>query len=201
MTKFKDDEFNVLKNEYISMSDNFLYPLLDIPKADDFDIKSYIFWNKFSVEDYYFIVTMSGDEESLKLFLPKLLQIVDKNTPVIEYYKMDERHILIIDMSYWASDIELFLLGKYSKFSKDAKNLIVKYHNIPGRINEIPYHIFAVLFPEKELAKLNNRSSLEYVADIYNLDTDLLYKVGELGRKYDKLGETLLTNIDNLLEE
>ena len=96
-------------------------------------------------------------------------------------------------------DIQQFLTGKYSKMSKEAKSLIEKYHIF--NINQIPIYIYGVLYPGLQIDKLEKMTPIEYVSHYYELEIDELKKGGEIGSMYDKMAETLLTDIASFCQK
>ena len=182
--------------------DAFLLPLTELPRNDVMEMKSYLFWNDYSIENYQLVVTFSNDNEpALRDYCKSVVfPILDKNGYLIESHDVDGRWVFILDMSEWAKDIEHFLEGKYSKFSKSAQMLIERYHRIEGTARSIPVHIYAVLYPNKPLALLDNLTAIEYISENYNFDLDDLKELGEVGSLYDKLPESLITDINELIK-
>lgn len=191
-------EIELLKTTYFSKADTFLYPLCGhskVENSDDLEIESFLFWKNFSVYDYKLIVSISGENSENyinQIFLPKIC----KTTKVSMYFTSAQKNIFIIDMSEWMLDIEMFIEGKYSKLSREAKNRIVKYHT--DEKGEIKLWISSILTPDKPRDLLNKMTPLKYVSLYYEFDEEEMLKIGEIGPKFDTFQETLLTEFEDL---
>ena len=124
-----------------------------------------------------------------------IFPVLDRNGYLTETYDFGHETIMILDISEWALDIEMFLKGKYSKMSKDAKELIVDFHTFYDNGAKIMIEISASLDPNGKFGVLGNMSAIEYVAENYGLPLAELKKTGELGGIYDKEKETLLLKV------
>ena len=182
---------DLLKQE--NWGDAFLLPLTGLKKDPSFEMRSHLFWDEYNINDYKLILTFTSDDvERLNTYCSsKIFPILDKKGYLLESYDIGNKSIFILDMSEWAKDIEMFIMGKYSKFSKDAKILIEKYHTY-NKV-KIPIHIYAALRPNEKMEFLDNKTPLEYVSMTYGLDLDLLKSVGETGTLFMKEKETLVT--------
>lgn len=180
----------ILKDKYWSKSEAFLLPLTGLTKTHKYNLKVYLFWNEFSIEDYHLILKFTWDnyDEFLKYCKRMVFPMLDRNGYLTESYDFDHETVLVLNISEWALDIEMFLKGKYSKMSRDAKKAITDFHTFD---NKILVEISAVLDPNNKYAVLGGVSAIEYVADNYGLPLDELKKVGEIGGIYDKKEETL----------
>jgi hypothetical protein len=85
----------------------------------------------------------------------------------------------------------MFLKGKYSKLSQQAKEKITDFHTFYDRGAKILIEIAAALDPLHRFPMLGGPTAMEYVADSYGLSLEEMRKVGELGSIYDKKEETL----------
>lgn len=180
----------IIKSEYWSKSDAFLLPLTGMSKPKNFTIRSYLFWNGYSIEDYKLTVTISGDKVDRDEYMRKqIFPAFDKNGYLVECYEGAEVTIYVLDISEWAMDIEMFLSGKYSKFSDEAKKMIQKYHTYNK--DNIYIHYYAVLYPKEKLSILGNKSSIQYVIENYGPGFEAMEEIGEIGSIYDNEAETL----------
>lgn len=181
-------------------SKTFLVPLTGLKAQEDYEMKSYLYWRDYSIHDYKLILSYSYDdiEEFTKWCHINVFPILDKKGYLLENYDVEGRSIFILDMSEWAMDIQMFILGKYSKFSKEAKTLIRKYHLDKNGI--IDASIYGVIFPYEHLKILEGKTFLEYISSHYGLDQEEVFKVGEGGSIYDKMSETLLTDVEELCQ-
>lgn len=187
--------------EYWSKADAFLLPLTGLPRTNVFGMRSYLFWNEYNIHDYKLIISYDcEDYESLIIYLRReVFPILDKKGYLLENYDIQGRSIFVLDMSEWAMDIQMFLAGKYSKFSKEAKTLVEDFHTFNE--NEIPVHIYAVIYPTLEMTLLNDKNAIDYIVEMYKLDINEIKKIGEIGTIYDVFSETLITNIEELCHD
>ena len=195
-------ELLMTREEAWNKGDAFLLPLTGLPRNDVMEMKSYLFWNDYSIENYQLVVTFSNEHEpALSDYCKNVVfPILDKYGYLIESHDAPGRWVFILDMSQWAKDIDNFLSGKYSKFSKPAQMLIERYHRIEGTARDMPVHLYAVLYPNKPLQILGNLTAIEYIADNYGFDLDELQKIGEVGSLYDIMPESLITDINELIK-
>lgn len=185
----------VLEREYWSKSEAFLLPLTGLSSSQKYKLESYLFWEEYTIENYQLIIKyIYGHKyrEFLKYCKDVIFPILDKKGYLIESFDYEGETIFILDLSEWALDIEMFLKGKYSKFSKEAKDLITKYHTYyrEGK-PKIEIKISISLDPNKKYGILNNQTGIEYVAEYYDLKLEDLKKVSELGSIYEPELETL----------
>ena len=192
-----------LKNqgEYWSKSEIFLLPLTGLPKSQKYPIKTYLFWRDYSIESYHLILKFSYEkyEDFLAYCNRIVFPILDKNLYLIESYDFDKETIFVLDLSEWALDIEMFLKGSYSKFSRQAKESIVEHHTYFDRGAKIPIEISAIIEPNVKYRLLGDMTAIEYVSYHYNIPLEIMNEVGELGSIYEKEKETL--NGYNIREE
>lgn len=190
----------VLKREYWSRADAFLLPLVGLEKTEEFEMKSYLFWNEYSINDYNLILTYSSEnyDELVQYCQKHVFPILDRGGYLMENYDVAGRSIFILDISEWAMDIQMFLTGKYSKFSKEAKAAVQKFHTFNK--NKIPIHVYAVMYPHESMILLDNMTPIEYICQesTYGLNLDDVKKLGEIGTLYGRMEETLLTEIDEI---
>lgn len=182
---------NLLRKE--NWSDAFLLPLTGLKKDNNFEMRSHLFWNEYNINDYKLILTFCCTDYSdlLQYCKTYVFPMLDKKGYLLENYDVDSTSIFILDMSEWAKDIEMFILGKYSKFSKEAKDLIERYHTF--KKDKILVHIYAALYPNLKMDILDKRTPIEYAAAEYGLNYDDMKKIGEIGSIFDSIKETLST--------
>ncbi len=187
-------------HEYWSKAYAFLLPLTGLSKNEEFELSAYLFWRDYSIDNYNLIISFSyEDEEKFKEYCTnRLFPILDKKGYLVENYDIQGRSIFILDISEWALDIEMFKLGKYSKFSKEMKSKIETFHLITK--GSIPWYIWAALNPNMKKDKLGGKTPIEYVAHHYGLDLDEMLKVGEIGSAYDVMSETLITDVEEFCQ-
>lgn len=183
----------LLKDKYWSKSDAFLLPLTGLGKNQRYKIKCYLFWDKYSIEDYQLILKISYENytEFIEYCRKFIFPILDRNGYLVESYDFEGCSVFILDMSEWALDIEMLLKGSYSKFSKQAKDIITKYHTFYDNGPKILVEIKASLNPTLKEELLGNVTPLEYMIDVYGLPAEEVRRIGEVGGIYDKEEETL----------
>lgn len=174
--------------------DDFLLPLTGLSKSQKFETKSYLFWNDINIYDYKLILTLSAKNYPEMLMYCKnyVFPVLDKKGYLLENYDIDEKSIFVLDLSEWAMDIHMFIEGKYSKFSKEAKKIIEDYHTFDD--NKISIQLQSVLYPNKPAALLDKMTPIEYVAKHYELDLEDMQKIGEIGSTFSRDRTTLVTN-------
>jgi hypothetical protein len=189
-----DNYVRVLKSGQWSKSKAFLLPLTRIDR-NDFDVQSYLFWESYSIENYQLIVKFTYGaryDDFMEHCNRFIFPIWDKGGYLIESYDFEGETVFVLDISVWAEDIEKFLKGKYSRFSKMAKDIISEYHSYYEKgIKTIDIDIKGILNPTAKYGILNNQTAIEYVAEEYGLPLEPLLRLGELGSIYDIKEETL----------
>lgn len=186
----------LLKTEYWSKADAFMLPLTGLSKYEKYGLRSYLFWRDYSIYDYNLVISFShNDKDELQQVLKRyIFPVLDSRGYLTEAYDVGDKTMFILDMSEWAMDIQMFLDGKYSKFSAEARGAIEKFHTFNQY--KIPVHVYAVLYPNRPMALLDNQTPIEYAAEAYGLDLLDMQKIGEIGSKYDKAAETLTIRQD-----
>ncbi len=183
----------LLKDTYWSKSEAFLLPLTGLSRSQKYPIKSYLFWEDYSIENFNMVLVSQYEDyqDFLKYCKRVILPVLGKNGYLIETHDREGETIYVLDMSEWALDIEMFLKGKYSKMSREAKNIITDYHTFYEKGPKILIEISASLDPNARYKVLDDLTALEYAAKHYELDLKELKKVGEIGGIYNKKNETL----------
>lgn len=183
----------LLKGEYESKSEAFLLPLTGLAKTLNYKLESYLFWEEYSIEDYYLIIKFTHDDynDFLQYCRRQIFPVLDRNGYLVETYDFPNQCVMVLNMSEWAWDIEKFLQGKYSKMSRDAKDTIHEYHSFYDKGNKILIDIEAILEPNVKYDILGKMTPIEYVSDTYGLPINEMRKVGEIGAIYKKDKETL----------
>lgn len=133
--------------QYFQKSKVFLYPLLGIKKGENFvPAETYICWDKlYDVNDYKFIIIYESERnERYKLFEDRILK---KHAHLeLSIDLSNNKQLCVFDYSKYKHDYEMFVLGKYSKFSINTKNKILKYF---GKVGKISDYIKSFLNPEE----------------------------------------------------
>ena len=181
-----------------------MLPLSGISKTQKYPIETYLFWDDYSIEDYNLMVKFTYDDydEFIKYCKQVIFPIWDKNGYVIESHDFGKETVFILDISEWALDVQMFLAGKYSRFSKEAKEVIQEYHIFYTKGKpQIEIEIAAILEPTRKHAILGDLNSIEYVSEYYGLPLPELQKLGEIGGIYNKEKETLSYISVNMAEK
>lgn len=169
-------------SKYFQKSKAFLFPLLELPKfALTSKIETYLVLNNvINLEDINIVCKIKYDD--LQDFYIYEKKYIDKSRYLIDKFenKKLEETIYVFSLDAYRQDYNNFLNGKYSKFSKDSKNIIKKYYVLHK--NEFD-HIHSYLDPSE---------FLNVYTDLLNINVDILKEVGELCDKYDLEKETLI---------
>ncbi len=166
--------------KYFQKSSTFLYPLLGFvkgkhPKPE----QTYVFWqgspDKPSQRKLYCVYKRSEtqawkDFEREHLITHKMLQT---SVPL-----EDDKIMYVFDMNTVADDFDAFMKGKYSKFSQNARKVLMNYYGV--HTPEWVY-IESYLFPDKYFKQY---------AQILDVEESFLKHVGELCDRYDEARET-----------
>lgn len=193
----------ILKDKYWSKSEAFLLPLTGLAKSQKYHLRTFLFWNEYSIEDYNLILKFSWDNypDFVTHCRRVIFPVLDRNGYLVETYDFDKETVMVLNISEWALDVEMFLKGKYSKMSRDAKDTIQEFHTFYDKGPKIMIEISASLDPNDKCLILGNQTPIEYVADTYGLDLVELKKVGELGGIFDKEKETLVLNDEKIMDD
>lgn len=195
---------HVIMNEYWSKADAFLLPLTGLLKNERYELSSYLFWEKNSIEDYKLILSFSYDDyyDFTEYCKSRIFPILDKKGYMLENYDIGGRSIFVLDMAEWAMDIEMFLVGKYSQFTRGTKQIIEQFHTFNG--DKIPIHIYATLHPNMKMSLLTDNNivltPVEYVSKMYGFSLEVLNKIGEIGSLYEPGYETLYVDVESICQ-
>lgn len=184
----------ILRSEYWSKSEAFLLPLTGISKGHKYPLETYLFWDDYSIENYNLVVKFTYDnyDEFLEYCRKVVFPVWDRKGYIVESHDFGKETVFILDISEWALDVQMFLAGRYSKMSKEAKEIIQDYHIYYTKGKpQIEIEIAATLDPYRKHDILDGMSSIEYVSEYYGLPLPELQKVGEIGGIYNKEKETL----------
>lgn len=183
----------ILKKEYWSKSMAFLLPLTGLSKTHKYEINTYLFWREYTIEDYNLIIRFKWEkyDEFLEYCKRVIFPPLERGGYLIESYDFEGYTLFVLDISDWALDVEMFLKGKYSKFSREAKRMITDFHTFYEKGPKINIEISVALEPNDKYSILNDMTAIQYVSQNYELDYDTLKSIGELGGIYSKEKETL----------
>lgn len=184
----------ILKKDYWSKAEMFILPLTGLSKSSKYVPEAFLFWDEYSIENFQLILKYSygTDYEDFTNYCRKtIFPFLDKKGYLVECYDGEGETVFILDISEWALDIELFLKGKYSKLSRDAKDVIIDFHTFYNKGAKVPPEVLAILEPNTKYKILDSMSGFEYVAENYGIDLKGLMEVGELASLYDREKETL----------
>lgn len=160
-----------LYREYFQKSKVFLYPLLGIKKGVRFvPVQTYISWNDIYPKDknklLCFYTVENNWTKEFEMFAELFLET---NVLFEEKHKIDDLNFLyIFDLETFKRDISKFKKGKYSRFTKRTKEIIMNFFGETGTISE---YVESYLYPE---------FYYEDYSEILNVNIDDLQKVGEL---------------------
>lgn len=168
---------------YFQKSKVFLYPLLRIKKGIRFvPAETYITWSHDLIDSKnvlicaYQISKITKNEQEVKT-KQEFNTFVKEHLETNEFYHSrhftDNLDIIVFDLSYFKHDIKMFREGKYSKFSRLTKDIILDFF---GDIGTISKYMESYLFPEKYY---------DVYSDILNVPISLLAETIELCDKPD----------------
>lgn len=134
---------------YFQKSKNFLFPLICSNKVQN--VETYLMCDGIDedITEYNLLCKCPKGEDMGEDFLKS----------VINVYEYDKFDIYILDLTNWKEDVESFLKGEYSKFSKEGRGKILKefgYEQYPVKETKGYYHFYVYFFPDKykkEVAK------------------------------------------------
>lgn len=187
-------DVEILRKDYWSKSQAFLLPLTGISRTQKYPLETFLFWDDYSIEDFQLVVKFTYDnyDNFLDYCKKVIFPVWDRNGYVIESHDFGKETVFVLDISVWALDIQMFLAGKYSKMSREAKDLIQDYHIFYDKGKpQIEIEVAATLDPTRKHAILGNMNSIEYASEHYGLPLDILQSLGEIGSIYDKEKESL----------
>lgn len=168
-----------IKLSYYSKSKNFLYPILGYKRNETYKCQSFLFFHQHSVLNGELITLFPNNGDAL--YHNYEANSIAPHPLLRGCYEVPGASVYIFDISGYSDDIQHFLCGEYSKFSKSLKKKILIYMDdsidvttpAPGRFNH------AVLFPElyrklvaEELGV--NVKNLTELAPIYDSDKETL---------------------------
>lgn len=152
-----------LNTKYIQKSILFLWPLLKIPsRSVKRPIQVYSLWKPhYDIDSCKFIMLYSPEDvPQVTLESHHLLE------DIIE--TQDGNFAYVFDLSQYSDLYDLYVKGKYSKFSKKHKSLILECYERNKRNYEI---IKSYLYPE---------DYIKDYADFYMVEPSILEDIGEL---------------------
>lgn len=176
-----------LTKDYIQKSRIFLYPLLGIKKSfGPTPTESYISWDGTYLmnECKLICVYPTIDTEDFKKFERTRL-FANKYFHV--YYELENNtSAYVFDLRSHEQDWSNFLMGKYSKFTKDTKDKVLDFfsHKPAGK-----EYINSYFYPEKYY---------DNYSDLLDVPVELLRHVGELCSPPDLTKENLKASIKDV---
>lgn len=186
---------DIIKSTYWSKSEAFLIPLTGLTKGQKYEMKSYLFWDNYTINNNHLILVFNYmNYDDFLLYCKKIIfPTLDKGGYIIESHDFEGKTLFILDISEWSLDIEMFLSGKYSKFSSEAKKKIKAFHTFYNNGPQQETYIKAALEPNIKMSVLGNKTPIEYVCqdDTYGFDLTEMQKIGELASIYNEKEETL----------
>lgn len=168
---------------YFQKSYTFLYPQLGFKRTRDPKPKDvYVHWPEQFPDSERKLVCVyekTKDSEWIDFEREKLLKhhMLDYVVPLD-----DNKIAYVFDMNQISYDYDVFIAGKYSQFSKNAKKNLSDYYGI--HTPEWVY-IESFIFPKKYFKQY---------AELLDMSVASLQEVGELCNKYDLNKETFNQN-------
>ena len=164
---------------YFQKSKVFLYPLLNIPKGINFVptqthisyLNSVVNYHKETYKFFclYHIPCEVENKEEFDEWRLFKQAFIDPHNLYEEEFWIDSRlRLYMFDFSNFKKDINMFIKGKYSKFSKYSKDIIVDFFGDTGNISK---YVNSYLYP---------KDYYEIYAELLNVPVELLEQTGEL---------------------
>jgi len=163
---------------YFQKSKVFLYPLLGIKKGIRFvPAETYITWKHDLIDCENILicayqiskVTKNQEEVQTKQeFNTFVKQHLETNKFYHSRHHTDDLEIIVFNLDYFKHDMKMFKAGKYSKFSRLTKDIILDFF---GDIGTISKYMESYLLPEKYY---------DVYSDILNVPISLLAETVEL---------------------
>jgi len=180
----------LIYTDYFQKSKVFLYPLLGIGrKATYVPKQTYICWdNVYSTEDCKLILEYKTKPTvAFKKFASRYL---DKHVMYEDYLELSDNKVIYIFNLFknYKSDYDRFIKGNYSQLSLGAKVLILDFF---GEADKAGEYIHTFLSPEE---------SFKAYADYFDIEEEVLFKIGELCSIPDMVKETLIDNKHSLYQ-
>jgi hypothetical protein len=175
-----------LYTDYFQKSKAFMYPVLGVKRGSSVTpIETYVSWVGHLVpEDMRLICKyhMREDAEFINFEKSHL-----RSSKYFERFHLldDKTGLYIFDMSKHKSDWYYLLTGKYSKFSNNHKNIILKFF---GGNSSSSVYIDSFLNPKKYF---------EIYAKLLDVPKELLESVGELCSMPDLEKESLVSLVED----
>ena len=174
----------LIYTDYFQKSKVFLYPLLGIGrKAKYVPRQTYVCWDDvYSTKDCKLILEYKTKQsKTFKLFASRFL---DKHVMYEDCIEVSDNSVIYIFDLYksYKADYNRFIKGNYSQLSLGAKVLILDFF---GEADKAGEYIHTFLSPE---------DSFEAYANYFDIDEEVLFKIGELCSKPDMEKETLIDN-------
>ena len=172
--------------DYFQKSKVFLYPLIGIKKGIRYvPEETYINWDQMNSKNTLYCLYKTPKKDSEKKMFDIFLNVHIKSRELFDqYYKLSEKYTLCsFDLTPYKKDFKNFLNGKYSKFSKLTKNIIMTFF---GDVGTISQYMESYLYPEYYY---------EIYSEILKIPISDLEEVGELCDKPDMSKEIFVKEL------
>lgn len=173
-------EDSYIELAYYSKSKAFLYPILGFARNEIFRPQgSYLLFQQHTIANNELIVYYKHHREALYENFER--QRITDHPRLRACYMVPDGSVFVFDIVDYAGDVQHFLTGEYSKFSKSLKAIILKYFGdtiepLSPRPNRLTH---ATLYPElyQELVAKQlgvPKENLTELASKYDLDKETL---------------------------
>jgi hypothetical protein len=171
-----------IPKEYFQKSKIFLYPILGIPRGNNFiPVNTYVAWNNKIVKEEFSFLCVYNIVDSQEYRDFELKYLFDNKRFKGFYYLEDNKGVYIFDFTDFTDDYLLFLGSNYSQMSNQIKNLIIKFFK-SGKVDNVN---------ELVNSYLNPNNYYEQYSKYLKVDVSILKEVRELCPKMDLEKETL----------
>ena len=170
--------------QYFQKSKVFLYPLLGVEQGIKIvPVNTYVCWkNLYSTSDRRLIcVYEENDKSRFHEFEKNTLKsnLLYETSITLD----DKRTAIIFNYSFYKSDYDCIIEGKYSKLSKNSKDIIEKFFINNSKMAE---RVNSFLYPEEHHQSL---------ADKLGVDFNVIQNLHEICSKLNIKNETLIYKI------
>lgn len=187
-----------IRLKYYSKSKNFLYPILGYSRNETYKCQTYLFFHHHSIVNGELMALFPNEGE--QLFRNYEMGRIATHPLLRGCYEVPRANVYIFDISGYATDIQHFLCGEYSKFSKSLKKKILTFMDDDiDRVAPAPERFsHAVLFPEAYRQLVADQQlhcsvkSLTELASLYDADRETLEIENFHSCGYMNMNETTL---------
>jgi hypothetical protein len=156
-----------MNKKYFQKSTFFLYPLLKIPKIV-IPMQTYLYWDHSDYLEKTILICRFKKFTAANELKIEEANILSHPLYLNHYELEDDSIVYIFSLEQYKAMVELFLKGKYSKFSTKIKENILSFYKPESHSKS---YIRSYLYPEYYYT---------LYAELLNVDKSILSETGEL---------------------